>query len=191
MSSSEAENNLNLEKLEEISEARRDQTMTGSRKIEESSKSKKKEDEDLRRKKKTPVSNMYYTNMPNTRFAYLGGETVEKKCELPGSAGAAGTSSSSTRASSRTSSPSTAVQELLPPSEIRSLSPASLLTNGSNFCAQYRQCTADVTEREEDSVSRSTNVCGPITAFGLSQQKKMWEKIGKSGGSTETGHHSS
>ena len=116
---------------------------------------------------------------------------VGKKCELPGSAGAAGTSSSSPWASSRTSSPSTAVQELLPPSEIRSLSPASLLTNGSTLCAQYRQRTADLTEREDDSVSRSTNVCGPITACGLSQQKKMLEKIGKSGGSTETGHHSS
>ena len=132
---------------------------------------------------------MYFTNMHNTRFAYLGGETVEKKCELPGSAEAAGTSSSSPRASSRTSSPSTAVQELLPPSETRSVSPVSLLTNGSTLCAQYRQRTADVTEREDDSVSRSTNVCGPITGFGLSQKKKMWEKIGKSGDSTETVHH--
>jgi hypothetical protein len=79
-SSSEAENKLNLEKSEEISEARRTQTMTGSRKIEKSSKSKKKEDDYLRRKKKTSVSNMYFTNMYNTRFACLGGETVENKC---------------------------------------------------------------------------------------------------------------
>ena len=160
-------------------------------KTEESSKnSKKKEDEDLKRikKKKTKVSE-YFTNMPNRRFAYFVGETVEEKCELPGSARAAGPSSSSPRASSITSSPSTAVQELLPPSEIRRLSPTSLLTNGSTLCAQYHQCTADVIEREDDSVSRSANVCGPITAFGLSQQKKMWEKIGKSGDSTETVHH--
>ena len=112
----------NLEKLEEVSEER-NRKETGSKKREESSKnSKKKEDEDLKRiKKKTKVSE-YFTNMPNRRFAYFVGETVEEKCELPGSARAAGPSSSSPRASSITSSPSTAVQELLPPSEIRIIS---------------------------------------------------------------------
>ena len=128
--------------------------------------------------------------MPGSKIAYLVGETEDGSCALPGTARTARPSSPSSSTSSTKSTRSTAAQEPLPPSDKRSSSPDLIVTNGSTLCAQYRQRTADFDEREDDRVSRSTNVCGPITAANrLSQQRKLWEKIGISGEPTEEDHH--
>ena len=49
---------------------------------------------------------------------------------------------------------------------------------------------ADYFEREDDSGSRPTNVCGPITAIGLANRRKVWEMREYEGEETENGHHS-
>jgi chromatin remodeling complex protein RSC6 len=180
-----------LEKLEEISEGR-NRKEAGSKNKEESAKNiKKKEVEGLkgrRKKKSLSTSNIC---LIFSSIAYLDGETMKENCALPGTARAARPTSPSSLTSSRTSSPSTAAQESLPPSETRSLSPNSMFTNGSTLCAQYRQRTADSSKREDDRVSCSTNVCGPITANRLSQQRKSVGNIGISGDPTENVQNSS
>ena len=180
-SSSSTETKKKLEKLDEISEGK-NRKEAGSKNKEESSKNiEKKEDEDLTgRKKKTKVSE-YFNYMPNSSIAYLDGETVEENCALPGTARAARPTSSTSRGSSTTSSQSTAAQESLPPSETRSSSPNSMFTNGSTLCAQYRQRTADFSKREDDRVSRSTNVCGPITANRLANRENCGKTSGYQG----------
>jgi hypothetical protein len=116
---------------------------------------------------------------------------VKENYALSGTARAARPSSPPSRQASRTSSPSTAGQEQLPPSGKRSsLSPNLMFTNGSTLCAQYRQQTADYFKREDDSGSRPTNVCGPITARGLANRGKVWEMREYEGEETENGHHS-
>ena len=116
---------------------------------------------------------------------------MKENCALSGTARAARTSSPPSQRTPKASSSTTSEQEQLPPSGIRSsLSPKFMFTNGSTLCAQYRQHTADYFEREDDSGSRPTNVCGPITALGLANRGKVWEMREYEGEETENGHHS-
>jgi hypothetical protein len=188
-SSSTERKKTNLEKLVSISEGK-NRKEERSKNDEDSLKNiKKKEDKDLqRRRKKTTKISEYFEYMPSS-IAYLE-ETVKENFALSGTAMAARPTSPPSRPSSRTSSPSTAGQEQLPPSETRSLSPYSMFTNGSTLCAQYLQRTADYCKREDDRVSRLTNVCGPITASRLANREKVWEISGYQGDPTENEHHS-
>ena len=104
---------------------------------------KKKEEENP-----IPFTNIC-TSRSSERIVYLV-EGLEMKTELPGCSGASRASSSSPRCSTSTSSSKSASQ-LLPPANLRSLSPTISNTNGSTLCAQYRQLyAADFLEREDD-----------------------------------------
>jgi hypothetical protein len=150
-----------LEKLDDRSEGRK-RKKEGSKNMKESSKRIKKKEQELLVKKTKKISE-YFAFKPNKKVAYLEEGSVKENCALSGTARAPRPTSPPSRPSSSTSLPSTARQEQLLPSE------------NSTLCAHYRQRTADFCKREDDSVSRPTNVCGPITASRLANRGKVWE----------------
>ena len=132
-----------------------------------------------------------YFDKPTEKVAYLEEEAMKEKCALSGTARAARPSSPPSRRASRKSTSPTSGKAQLPPSENRSFkSPSSSFTNGSTLCAHDRQRTADFAKREDDSGSRPTNVCGPITALGLANRGKVRENREYEGEGAENGNHS-
>ena len=179
--STPAENKKSLEISEKKFDKRleeRNRKEEGSKNLKEgleNEKKKKKEEEVLPEGRKKKISE-YFTVKHNKNVAYLEEGAMKENCALSGTARTARPSSPPSRRASRTSSSPTSGQEQLPPSGNRSsISPELMFTNGSTLCAQYRQCTADYFKREDDSGSRPTNVCGPITALRLANRRKVWE----------------
>ena len=120
--------------------------------------------------------------MPRKRIAYLVGEGEdEESCALPGTARTARTASPSSGASLTSLARSTECQASMPPADRMSSSPDFRKTYGSTLCAHYRQHTAEFVTREDDRVSRTDNVCGPITACRLADREKVRETSGYQG----------
>ena len=106
-----------LEKFDKRSEERnRKEEESKNLKEDMKIKKKKKEEEVLKKKHKKISEYFTFTSKPNKNVAYLEEGTVKENCALSGTARAARTSSPPSWRASRTSSPSTAEQEQLPPS---------------------------------------------------------------------------
>jgi hypothetical protein len=113
-----------------------------------------KEDHEILMKKKEEENPITFSNICTSRSSertvYLV-EELEMKTELPGCSGASRASSSSSPLCPTSTSSSESALQLLPPANLRSLSPTICNTNGSTLCAQYRQLySADFLEREDD-----------------------------------------